>query len=273
MAANDPIRRNNVQLRGQGPRTLVFGHGLGTDQRAWAAVAAAFEPHFRIVLFDHVGFGGSDAGAYREERHGTLDGYALDLLDILDALGLDDVIYVGHSAGALVGTLASLRAPARFAQLVLLCMSPRFINDPPDYFGGFDALEIEGILDLLDRDQVAWAGTLAPLAIGQEGPPEAARRFAESLSALDPLFARRFARLVFTLDIRHCLPAVSVPVLALHCTQDSIVPPAVGEYLQRALPRVTLQALPATGHCPHISHPAETIAVMAQHLRDAQLGG
>ncbi|MFG5410500.1 alpha/beta hydrolase [Piscinibacter sakaiensis] len=261
----DPLRRNNVHARGAG-ETLVFGHGFGTDQRVWTSVADALAPGHRLVLLDHVGFGGSDPAGYDPARHARLEGYADDLLEVLAALGPEPVTYVGHSAGALIGLLASIAAPARFRRLVLLGMSPRFIDAPPDYVGGFAAHEIEAILDLMERDQVAWAGTLAPLAIGEDGPEALVQRFDSGLRALDPLFARRFARLVFTVDARDRLPQATVPSLAVHCTRDSIVPIEVGRYLRDHLPGCTLHEIEGSGHCPHLSHPRETVEAIAAYL-------
>lgn len=268
---SDPLHKNNVHVRGDGPRTLLFAHGLGTDQRAFAALTAAFMPTWRVVLMDHVGFGGSDPGAYRDARHGTLDGYARDVLDVLDALQLDEVVYVGHSAGALIGTLACIQAPARISRMVAIGMSPRFVDDPPAYVGGFDSVAIEGMLDLLERDQSAWASAMTPLAMGEHGTPQTQQDFGANLRALDPVFARRFARLVFTIDIRHLLPQVQVPVLAVQCTRDSIVPRSVGHYLQRVLPHCVLHEIEGTGHCPHLSHPNETLAAIASDLHGREL--
>lgn len=257
------ITKNNVRSTGGGGTALVFGHGFGTDQRAWRFVAPAFEQRHRLVLFDHVGFGGSDLSAYDEARHGALEGYADDLLDILDALALPPVVYVGHSAGGIIGLLASIRRPERFARLVLVGSSPRFVNDPPAYQGGFEAHEIEGILDLMERDQISFAQTLAPLAMGEQSAAPLLDEFDHGLRRLDPLVARRFGRLVFGLDCRSRLAQVTVPALLVHCTRDSIVPPAVGRYLHERLAGSRLLEIEASGHCPHLSHPRETIAALA----------
>ena len=72
----DVFRRFNVQVRGKGPDTLVFAHGFGCDQRMWRFVAPRFETTHRVVLFDLVGSGGSDLGAYDPQRHASLQGYA-----------------------------------------------------------------------------------------------------------------------------------------------------------------------------------------------------
>ncbi len=260
------VERNNVQIRGKGEKTLLFGHGFGTDQRAWRFVTPTFLDTHRIVTFDHVGFGGSDRAAYADTRYRTLEGYAVDLVEILDEIAEECVTYVGHSIGGVIGLLASLTAPERFERLILLGSSPRFINDPPDYVGGFERVEIEGILDAMESDQLAWSQSLAPVAMGEQSTADMVNEFGNTLSALDPLIARSFGRAVFTVDCRDRLPDVQVPTLVLQCTRDSIVPRSVGAYMQRHLQKGTLRELDASGHCPHLTHPEETSAAIDDYL-------
>ena len=61
---------------------MVFAHGFGCDQNMWRFVAPAFEDRLRVVLFDHVGAGGSDLVGLRPRAYSTLDGYAEDVLEI-----------------------------------------------------------------------------------------------------------------------------------------------------------------------------------------------
>ncbi len=260
------LTKNAVQVSGEGTQTLVFGNGFGTDQRAWRFVAPAFAARRRVVNFDHVGFGSSDRAAYADSRHASLDGYAQDLLDILDALAVDRVSYVGHSIAGIIGLLAAIRQPDRFERLVLIGSSPRFVNDPPGYLGGFSREEVEGILDAMERDQLAWSQSLAPVAMGEQSPPDLVYEFGNGLSALDPYIARSFGRLVFLVDRRDALPSVRTPALVVQCTHDSIVPREVGAYLHRHLAGSTLRELEAAGHCPHLTHPRETIALIAEYL-------
>ena len=118
--------RNNVSVSGvPGGQPMVFAHGFGCDQHMWRHVAPRFEDRYQVVLFDHVGAGGSDPAAYDPDRHATLGGYADDLVGILEDLDLHDVVFVGHSVSSMIGVLAANAAPERFAHLVLVGPSPR----------------------------------------------------------------------------------------------------------------------------------------------------
>jgi sigma-B regulation protein RsbQ len=97
----DVCRRNNVVVGGDpAGRPMLFAHGFGCDQNLWRFVAPAFGDRYRAVLFDYVGARGSDLAAYDEDRYRTLDGYAQDVLEIVDQLDLRDVVFVGHSVQA-----------------------------------------------------------------------------------------------------------------------------------------------------------------------------
>src|SRR6195952_4385125 len=130
------LLRNNVRIFGQGARPIMFAHGFGCDQHMWDEVARALEPDFRIILFDHVGAGRSDLSAYDPAKYGDLSGYADDVVEIGRELGLRNATFVGHSVSAMIGILASCKAPDLFENLVLVGPSPRYINDG-DYIGGF----------------------------------------------------------------------------------------------------------------------------------------
>lgn len=261
------IVRNNIRVSGQatGP-TMLFAHGFGCDQTMWRFVAPAFEKTHRVVLFDHVGCGGADLSAYNVQKHGSLGGYAEDVLAICDALGLQDVIYVGHSVSAMIGLLASIQAPERFSKLVLIGPSPRYLNDPPTYIGGFERHDLEGLLDLMDSNLIGWANFLAPLVMGNADRPELSNELVSSFCAADPFVARRFAEVTFLGDNRADLPAVTRPSLIIQCTQDSIAPRNIGGYMHTHLKNSVLKEIVASGHCPHLSHPQETIAAMQAYL-------
>jgi sigma-B regulation protein RsbQ len=263
------LSRNNVRDFGAGSQPMMFAHGFGCDQNMWRYVAPAFEDEYRIVLFDYVGAGRSDLSAYDPERYGRLDGYADDVLDICHALDLRDVILVGHSVSSMVAVLAANREPDRFAHLILVGPSPRYINDPPAYVGGFERADIEGLLEMMDRNYIGWANFLAPAIMKNPDRPELGEELTESFCSTDPVIARRFAEATFFADNRADLPAVRVPTLILQCSDDMIAPVEVGEYTHRQVAGSTLHVLEATGHCPHMSHPEETIDAIRAYLRSA----
>jgi sigma-B regulation protein RsbQ len=87
-----------------------------------------------------------------------------------------------------------------------------------------------------------------------------------SFCRADPEIAAQFARVTFLSDNRADLARVSTPALVLQCSEDAIAPQKVGEYVQRHLPDSRLVQLQATGHCPNLSAPEETIAAIRGFL-------
>jgi sigma-B regulation protein RsbQ len=258
--------RNNVLVSGQpGGRPMLFAHGFGCDQHMWRFVAPAFADRYRIVSFDHVGAGGSDLSAYDPERYASLDGYADDVLAICAELELTDVVFVGHSVSAMIGVLAANREPDRFGALVLIGPSPRYIDDDA-YVGGFSTQDIGDLLDSLDSNYLGWSGAMAPAIMANPDRPELSAELTNSFCRTDPEIAKRFARATFLSDNRADLERVTVRSLVLQCSEDVIAPTAVGEYVHSRLPDSELVLLSATGHCPNLSAPAETIAAIEAFL-------
>lgn len=267
--AQNILLRNNVTVFGQGNQSMLFAHGFGCDQNMWRFIAPFFQNDYQIVLFDYVGSGKSELSAYSPERYGDLNGYVQDVLDICETLALTDVIFVGHSVSSVVGILASIQDPERFKHLILVGPSPCYINDPPDYVGGFERASIEGLLGIMEKNYIGWASFLAPIMMKNEQQPALARELEESFCSTDPVIARRFAEVTFYSDHRSALPQVTVPSLLLQCSEDAIAPLEVGRYLHRHLLNSTLQVMKATGHCPHMSHPEETIYLIKEYLTAA----
>lgn len=263
MAVQD---KHNVRVLGpEDAQPMVFAHGYGCDQNMWRFVAPRFAERYRVVLFDHVGAGQSDLSAYDHARHGSLQGYADDVVELVEGLGLDDVVFVGHSVSAMIGVLAAAAAPERFASLVLIGPSPRYIDDE-GYVGGFSREDIEEMLGAVDSNYLGWSSAITPVIMGNPDRPELAAELEESFCRTDPDIARRFARVTFLSDNRADLGKVSVPALVLQCAEDAIAPRVVGEYVADAMPDATLVMLDATGHCPHLSAPQQTTAAIARFV-------
>ena len=264
---DDTLRRLAVRESGDpAGRPMLFAHGFGCDQSMWRFVTPALSDQYRIITFDYIGSGHSDRSAYDPERYASLDGYADDVLAIIHALDLRDVIMVAHSVSSMVAILASIAEPERFGELVLITPSPRYLDDLPDYRGGFRPADIDGLLQMMDVNAMGWAAHLAPVVMGNPDRPELAADLEATFCSIDPAMARQFAQVTFLGDNRADLAKVSIPSLLLQCTNDVVAPMEVGVYLSDHLPDSTLRLIEATGHCPHVSHPDETVAAIEAYL-------
>jgi sigma-B regulation protein RsbQ len=258
-------KRNNVNVSGSGPATLVFAHGFGCDQSMWRFMQPAYSRRYRTVLFDLVGSGKSDLTAYDPQKYDSLQGYADDAVEIAEQFGQGPVVFVGHSVSAMIGMLASIKRPDLFAAQVMVGPSPCYINDG-DYFGGFERKDIEGLLETLESNYLGWSSNMAPAIMGAPEQPELAEELTNSFCRTDPDIARQFARVTFLSDNRADLAAVAVPTLVMQCSEDVIAPDVVGRYVHQAVPGSTFTQLAAVGHVPHLSAPKETTAAIRDFL-------
>lgn len=254
----DVLKRNNVVVKGKGTQVMLFAHGFGCDQNLWRYVAPAFEDNYKVVLFDHVGAGASDLSAFEPHKYENLEGYANDILEIATALRLENIIFIGHSVSALMGIIAYHKSPELFKSLVLVAPSPSYINDG-GYVGGFTKAQIEELLESLDQNHLGWSTTMAPVIMGNAERPELSIELANSFCRTDPSIAKHFARTTFLSDGRNLLSSVNIPSLILQCADDVIAPKEVGEYMHGQMKDSTLVMMKATGHCPNLSAPKETI--------------
>lgn len=258
-------KRNNVHVHGAGDRTMIFAHGFGCDQNMWRFMTPKFADRYRVLTFDLVGSGQSDLDAYDKTKYSELQGYADDLLEIVDEFGSGPVLFVGHSVSAMIGALADLKAPGKFAAHMMIGPSPCYINDG-DYVGGFTREDIDSLLDTLESNYLGWASNMAPAIMGVPERPELGAELAASFCRTDPDIAKQFAKVTFLSDNRREVARLQTPTLVIQSSDDLIAPLAVGEYMQRTLPNATLRVVTNTGHCPHLSAPCASCDAMEDFL-------
>jgi sigma-B regulation protein RsbQ len=246
-------------------QAMVFAHGFGCDQNMWRFVAPAFEKDYRVVLFDHVGRG--RIGPRRlQPRALRLPARATRTTSWTSAAP-------STSAADLRGPLRErddrrARGPRRsrtVRRLVLVGPSPRYINDG-EYVGGFTREDIEGLLESLDSNYLGWSSAMAPVIMANPERPELGTELTNSFCRTDPQIASHFARVTFLSDNRADLAKVKTRSLVLQCADDVIAPTAVGEYVHAQIPDSALVRMKATGHCPNLSAPEETIAAIKAFL-------
>lgn len=253
------IDRHNAKIWGDAPTAMMFAHGFGCDQNMWRDVVPAFSSDFRIILFDYIGAGGSDLSAYDPKRYASLEGYADDVVELAREAGVLNGIFVGHSVSAMIGVIAARKAPELFQAIVMVGPSPR---DDGDYVGGFTEAQIHELLEFLDSNHMGWSQAMAPVIMGNPDRPELGQELTNSFCRTDPAVAKQFARATFMSDNRADLASIEARVLILQCRDDVIAPTCVGEYMHAVIPGSLLVHLNATGHCPNLSAPMETIAAI-----------
>lgn len=259
------LLRLNVKVIGEGKPPLILCNGFGCDQRIWRYLVPALSARYQLILFDQVGSGDSDHTAYNSEKYATLDGYAQDIIEICQALNLQQTAIVAHSVGTMIVLLAAIKVPELFSQIVMVAPSPYYINEP-GYHGGFEREDMTQLLQLMDADYNGWADLFAALLMGPATPAAVSQELASQFCTTNCKIARQFAEVAFLADNRADLPRLQVPTLLLQCTQDVAAPAEVGVYLLEHLPQATLVTMQATGHCPHLSAPMETLAAIEAFL-------
>nr|ARK11137.1 sigma factor sigB regulation protein rsbQ [Fibrella sp. ES10-3-2-2] len=264
MKASIP-HRYNVTVQGEEKQPMLFAHGFGCDQTMWRYVAPAFNDDYQVIKFDYIGHGRAALDAYNQERYASLHGYAQDILDICHDLDLHDVILVGHSVSSMIGLLACIKEPQRFNRLVMVGPSARYMNDE-GYYGGFERDDIEGLLDMMDNNFFGWATSLGPSIMANADEPQLSTELVTTFCSTDLEVALQFARVTFYSDNRQELPKMPTPSLVIQSLDDIIAPVEVGEYIAKHTPNSTLRVITATGHCPHLSAPGETIEAIRHFL-------
>lgn len=263
MPDTSPLIKNNVTVTGNpdAARTMVMVHGLGTDQRVWDDVARAFRRDYRLVLLDNVGAGRSHPTSFVENRYLTLHAYARDLINVCDTLQLRHLVGVGHSVGGIICLLACVARPDLFSKLVMICASPRYINDT-GYHGGFSPADIETMYDQASHEYEEWATGFATAAMDNPGRPELARRFSAELKSIPPQIALTVLCSILQSDHRQDLKKVTRPTLLIHSLNDIAVPVSVADYMHREIPQSRLEIIDSLGHLPHVSAPEQVVEAM-----------
>lgn len=120
------LNRHDINIVGTGSRTMLFAHGYGCDQIMWRYLCPLSRATTGLC-FDHVGAGKSDLSQYNREKYGSLQGNAVDVLEIINAVSGAPVIFVGHSVSAMIGVLTANRRPEAFERLIMIGPSPCYI--------------------------------------------------------------------------------------------------------------------------------------------------
>ena len=260
------LKQNNITIHGSGSKVMFFVHGFGCDQKMWRFITPHFENTHKIVLIDLVGSGKSDENAYNYDKYNSLEGYADDIINICDALNLQDVCIVAHSVSAMIATLAAVKRPALFKKLIMIGPSPRYINDGA-YIGGFSQEYIDELLKTLDYNYIGWSSAMAPVIMDNHDRPALAAELEASFCQNNPEIATHFAKVTFLGDNRNDLKKLSTDTLIIQSKIDAIASIEVGQFVNNNISNSKLVVLETIGHCPHLSAPIKTSEAIKNFLR------
>ncbi|KAK7406486.1 hypothetical protein VNO78_08113 [Psophocarpus tetragonolobus] len=257
---------HNVKILGSGTENIVLAHGFGTDQSVWKHFVPYLVDDYRVILYDNMGAGTTNPDYFDFERHSSLEGYASDLLAILEELQLESCIFVGHSVSAMIGAIASISRPDLFTKLIFIGASPRYLNDV-DYYGGFEQEDLNQLFDAMAANYKAWCYGFAPLAVGGDMDSVAVQEFSRTLFNMRPDIALIVSRTIFQSDMRQILNYVSVPCHIIQAEKDMAVPVMISEYLHQHLSAESIVEVMATdGHLPQLSSPDIVMPVLLKHI-------
>ncbi|XP_057964299.1 probable esterase KAI2 [Malania oleifera] len=259
---------HNVKVLGSGEQIVVLGHGFGTDQSVWKHLVPHLVNDHRVVLYDNMGSGTTNPEFFDFDRYSTIEGYAFDLLAILQELGVDSCIFVGHSVSAMVGAIASISRPDLFSKIIMISGSPRYLNDV-DYYGGFEQEELDELFEAMQSNYKAWCSGFAPLVVGDDMTSAAVQEFSRTLFNMRPDITLMVGKIIFLSDFRHILGLVTVPCHIIQSKKDLAVPVVVSEYLHQNLGGESIvEVMSSQGHLPQLSSPDIVIPVLLRHIRE-----
>lgn len=246
---------------------MVFIHGFASSQKAWQWITPAFEATHTLILLDLVGSGESDMEAYDEQRYQSLKSHVEDISEVLDVLDVEETTVIGHSLGGMIGLLLANQRPELVRQVVLIGASPRYINDLPDYYGGFNQEDVDTILEMMEVNYVGWASYLSSIAVPASESESSMKYIESSFLSSNHKVTYQFLQMTLLGDYRDILKEVTVDTLILQCSDDSFVPIEVAEYLTNEIKNSSLHILSSKGHYPQLSAPNETVEVIKRSLR------
>jgi pimeloyl-ACP methyl ester carboxylesterase len=253
-----------VARRGAGGTPhVVFLHTGISDLRSWDEVSALLSHDMDVAAYDRRGFG---VTAFRPERHDQV----VDLLAVLDGLGLDEVVLVGNSRGGQIALDFALTHPGRVTALVLV--APAISGAPAAgeiepveaaIWETLEAAEAAGALDALNLGEIRlWVdGPYAPEGrVGGTVRDLALDMNRIALHAADPGYESE------ALDAWSRLSEVRCHVLVVVGDLDLVHIRARGEELAARITGARFQVMEGAAHLPGLEQPAAFATLLRDFL-------
>jgi pimeloyl-ACP methyl ester carboxylesterase len=230
----------NYSVQGKGKPALVFIHGWCCDKRYWSYQVPYFARRYKVVAVDLAGHGASGLG----RKRWTMEAYGADVVAVIEMLGLEDVILVGHSMGGSVIIEAARRMPERVIGLIGIDTFHNFETEYPaepivGFISGFEE-NFRKNTDEFVRDMFT-----------PDSDPNIVERIAEDMSSAPPWIGISSLREYFDYDVKEALKDVRVPI---YCINSDLLATDV-EVGRRHARSFEVKLMPGMGHFIMIEDP------------------
>jgi non-heme chloroperoxidase len=257
-------------------RSLILLHEWAADHNAWDRFIPALANNFTVYAWDARGHGVTGANPSPEAEPPTVERMARDLKQVIDHIGLQVPLLVGHSMGALtLWQYVSLYGCRGLGGLCIIDQSPKLITDadwPLGIYGDFSEARNQAFLAGLTVD---FGNTVLKLLADGHNPRARSqiesnspgiRRLRERLDRLDQAPLITCWRSLAAADFRPVLPTIEVPCLLIYGTASNYYGNAVAEYVQQAIPGSILHLYEEGDHSPHASQRDRFVAELADFV-------
>ena len=241
---------------------LVLLHGIGSNAGSWRDQLAGLGDIRKVVAWDAPGYGDSTPVA---PPRPTAAAYADHLARFLDGLGLDRIVLLGHSLGALVAGAFAAGWPGRVERLLLANAALGHRADPADPLPprAQDRLD-----DLAALGPAGLAAKRAPRLLSVAATPAQVARARAAMAEIHPDGYRQAVEMLAQGDLVADTGAVAVRTLVLSSSEDSVTPPAGSRALAAAMPNARYREIPDAGHLSYLERPAAFDAAVREFLSE-----
>jgi len=247
-------------IKGQGPGRIALVHSLAMDNEFWDRAAAHLTQAGDVLVFDCRGHGRStkSAGPY------TVEQFAGDLADVLDAVGWDKTTVAGASMGGCIALAFAAAYPERVLGLGLVDTTAWYGEKAPEQWEERAQKAVEsGMAVLVGFQKARWFSKA-----WADANPEVVEGAVQVFLKNDLDCYVETCRMLGRADKRDALPGFTFPTRIAVGSDDFATPVAMAEAMHKAIPGATLRVLPGAAHLTPMECPEE----VAEELRQIMIG-
>lgn len=227
----------------------VLLHGVGGGREGWADVGPRLAAEgWRVLAVDLPGYGLSPTIEPYD-----LAGLASAVRRLLDWVGVERALLVGHSMGGMVAQELMALAPSRVSALVLAATSPAFGPQGGAWQSEFLRARFAPLESGLGMARLA--AQLIPTMAGRNAPPSLVSAATRLMAGVPEATYRQALAALVRFDRRAALAAIPVPALVVAGEDDRTAAPEVARRMAASIPGAECVVLPATGHLLMLEQP------------------